>query len=130
MSTPIPTVISWPLGGVDETGRLQYARDDKSIREVLLNILLTRPGERIMRPEFGAGLMDFIHQPNNETTRNLIADVVQRAITRWEPRVEVEDVEVATDEINIAEVHIRIRYHLIYTLIPYELSLSLNLGGA
>ena len=41
--------------------------------------LLTRPGERLMRPEFGAGIRSFIHHPNNETTRALIADAAQEA---------------------------------------------------
>ena len=72
MTIPMPNVISWPLGGVDADGRLDWSRDDKSIREVMLNILLTRPGERLMQPDFGAGLLDFVHQPNNETTRNLL----------------------------------------------------------
>ena len=52
MPTPLPPILSWPLlGGIDESGRLPYAHDDRSIREVMLNILLTRPGERLLRPE-------------------------------------------------------------------------------
>jgi len=127
MNTPIPNIISWPLSGIDEEGNLAYSQREQSVREVILNILLTRPGERLMRPEFGAGLLNFIHQPNNETTRNLIAGVIRKAINQWEPRVEVEEVQVLADNRNLAEVHITIRFHMRYVTTPMEFSLSLNL---
>lgn len=128
MSTPIPKTISWPLSSVDEHGRLDWSRDEQSIREVMLNILLTRPGERLMRPNFGAGLLNFVHQPNNETTRNLIAGVVRKSLSQWEPRVVVDEVIVEPSPTQLAEVHIVIRYHLRYLSTPAELSLTLNLG--
>ena len=128
MTTHRPQVISWPLGPIDESGRLPYARDDHSVREVMRNILLTRPGERLMRAEFGAGLLDFIHEPNNETTRHLIADVVRKSIEQWELRVRVEDVLVLPDPVNLAEVHITIRYRMRFSETPLELGLSLTLG--
>ena len=128
MTIPMPNVISWPLGGVDADGRLDWSRDDKSIREVMLNILLTRPGERLMQPDFGAGLLDFVHQPNNETTRNLIAGVVRKSLAQWEPRAVVDQVAVEPSSTELAEVHIRIQYHLRSSAAPAELSLSLNLG--
>lgn len=129
MSVPVPSTMSWPLGAIDEGGALPYARDDKSVREVILNILLTRPGERLMRPEFGAGLLDFVHQPNNQTTRHLLADVVHKAIERWETRIELEGVDVLADADDLATVHVNIRYRMRHRLQPAELSLSLRLGG-
>lgn len=120
--------MSWPLGAVDEQGRLPYAQDEKSIREVMLNILLTRPGERLMRPGFGAGLLDFVHQPNNETTRHLMADVIRKSIDQWEPRVEVEGVDVLPDPDNLALVDINIRYRMRYSMQPLQLGLSLTLA--
>lgn len=128
MSMPAPQVISWPLGGVGEDGQLPHARDDHSVREVLLNILLTRPGERLMRPEFGAGLLDFMHQPNNETTRHLLANVVRKSIQQWEPRIVVETVEVVPDSVNLSEVHLTIRYHMRHGVTPMNFTLALNLG--
>ena len=47
MSATLPQVMSWPLEGIDENGKWQYASDDGSVREVIRNILLTRPGERL-----------------------------------------------------------------------------------
>jgi phage baseplate assembly protein W len=129
MPTPIPNMISWPLGSVDEDGRLDWSRDDKSVRDVMLNILLTCPGERIMRPDFGAGLLNFVHQPNNETTRNLIAGVVRKSLAQWEPRVVVSRVDVSPSPTNLAEVHIVIHYRLRHNQTPAELNVTLTLGN-
>lgn len=113
MARSQPPIVSFPLfDGVDADGRLPWQDGNKSIREVMLNILLTRPGERLMRPEFGAGIRDFIHHPNNETTRALIADAAQRALTRWEPRVSVEEVRVVADPQRLSHINLSIRYRL------------------
>ena len=128
MPTPIPILQSWPLGEIDESGRLPWSSDERSIREVLLNILLTRPGERVQRPEFGAGLLNFVHQPNNETTRNLIGGVVRKSIQQWEPRVVVETVEVEPSPTRVADVHINIRYRLRFARESAEVGFTLNLG--
>lgn len=128
MSMTQPQIISWPLSGLNEQGQLGFAENDESVREVMLNILLTRPGERLMRPEFGAGLMDFVHQPNNQTTRHLIADVVKKSLQQWEHRVVIEQVEVLAIPDNVSEVHINIRYHMRHTLRVQDLNLSLTLG--
>ncbi len=129
VNRPVPKVMSWPLEGVDENGRLQYARDDDSIREVIRNILLTRPGERLLRPRFGAGLPDFIHQPNNATTRTVIANVVRKAIEQWETRVLVESVEVLPDDGRLSTVHIIIRYRMCHAPQARQLTFALDLGS-
>ncbi|MDX8129069.1 GPW/gp25 family protein [Methylomonas sp. OY6] len=128
MRTPVPEILSWPLGNIGADGRLSWTRDDQSIREVMLNILLTRPGERLQRPTFGAGLLNFVHQPNNETTRHLIAGVVRKSLETWEPRVEIDEVQVQASPASVADVHINIRYRLRNSQRPAELGFTLNLS--
>jgi uncharacterized protein len=128
LSAPVPQVLSWPLGGVNEQGQWQYTDNDESVREVIRNILLTRPGERLMRPSFGAGLLDFIHQPNNQTTRNLMAGVIRKAVEQWETRVIVEGVEVLAVNGSLSTVQIIIRYQMRYSGQINQLSLGLELG--
>lgn len=128
MRVPIPNIMSWPLGGIDEEGRLSWSVDDQSIREVMLHILLTRPGERLQRPDFGAGLLNFVHQPNNETTRNLMASVIRKSLEQWEPRIVVEGVDVAPSPTSVADVHINIRYRMRFAKISSELGFTFNLG--
>jgi phage baseplate assembly protein W len=130
MAIPIPNIISWPLEGVDKDGRFTFVEGDASVRDVIRNILLTRPGERRMRPEFGAGLQDFIHQPNNETTRSLMSGIIRKSIEQWEPRVEVEDVDVEQALSGVAAVHVTNRYRMRHSRTPAEFTLSLGLAGA
>ena len=127
MPTPIPNIQSWPLGEIQD-GRLPWSQDDFSVREVMLNILLTRPGERLQRPDFGAGLLNFVHQPNNESTRNLMASVIRKALDRWEPRVLIDAVDVAPSPASLADVHVNIRYRLRITGVPATLGFTFNLG--
>jgi len=104
MPTPESLLTSFPLlASPVAGGRQHWQTGNASVREVMLNILLTRPGERLMRPEFGAGIRSFIHHPNNETTRALIADAALRALldARAEGRrelLEVLDAGAATGE--------------------------------
>ena len=52
----------------DPAGRLSYAVGEDSIRDCLLVLLQTATGERVMRPDFGAGLNQFVFEPVNPTT--------------------------------------------------------------
>ena len=126
MSIPVPNILSFPLNGVDEFGRLRYSRGDSSVREVIRNILLTRPGERAMRPEFGAGLLDYIHQPNNESTRSLMSNIIRKAIEQWETRIQVESVRVDPQPHSLAAVHVTIRYRMRHSRTPAEFTLSIE----
>lgn len=123
METP---AVSFPLGGVDD-GRMRWSSANASVREVLWNILLTRPGERVMRPEFGAGLMQFVHQPNNQTTRRLMADVALKAVQRWEPRIDVIDLKVESDPRNLSQVVLTLDYRLRASGIRETMNLALQL---
>ncbi|GLS27840.1 GPW/gp25 family protein [Marinibactrum halimedae] len=124
----LPHVRSWPLEGVGADGSVRWARDDDSIRESLLNILLTRPGERLQRPDFGAGLLNFVHEPNNETTRHLMAGVIRKSLQLWEPRIVIEQVSVSPSPQHPADVHLHIRYRMKHLNQSDELGLTLSLG--
>jgi len=78
-------------GGVD----LVALEDD--IRQAILIILGTNRGERVMRPEFGAGLNAFVFEPVNETTKQLIKTRVEEALIDWEPRIDVQSVIVTSE---------------------------------
>ena len=88
--------IGWPLLPVpDENGELSYPRSlADSVRQQLRVILSTRPGEQLMRPDFGAGLTEFLGEPDTVTTRRRVYDRVNDTIARWEPRVEVNRIDI------------------------------------
>ena len=56
--------LGWPLLPVPREGSLHYPSLEESIKQCIKIILLTRPGEQLMRPWFGAGLSRFLHQSN------------------------------------------------------------------
>lgn len=60
-------------------------------------ILLTRKGERIMQPEFGTALDQFIFEMNDDVLLPLVQNEVTQAIKTWEPRVEVSSVSLSRD---------------------------------
>src|SRR5690349_19553882 len=93
--TPSPPRIGWPLLPVpDGDGRLRYPGLDESVRQSLEIVLRTRPGEQLLRPEYGAGLEDLLHEPNTLTTRRRVRDLVTESLNQWERRILLDRVEV------------------------------------
>jgi uncharacterized protein len=114
-----------PQVGVD--GRLAWAVGEEHVRQSIRVLLMTEPGERLMREEFGAGLRQFLFEPNTATTRQLIRERISQAIRRWEPRAAVEAVEVESAPDDARVVHIQILFRLVATQSLQRLGLSLRL---
>jgi phage baseplate assembly protein W len=108
---------------------LVWSVGEDNVRESIRLILLTEPGERLMREEFGCGLRRFLFEPNTVTTRQLIRDRIAQAIGRWEPRVALEAVEVEADANNPRLVAITILFRLVTTQALGRMSLALQLEG-
>lgn len=81
----------------DSTGRIALAVYEESIRQSIWIILGTTPGERVMRPDFGCGLYELVFSPNSAETASRAAGVVREALLRWEPRIDVLNINVAND---------------------------------
>src|SRR5438477_1234243 len=84
-----------PRVGAD--GHVSWSADEPNVRQSICIILRTRPGERLMRPEFGCGLDQYLFEPNSVSTLRLIQEEVKRSLNRWEPRIRLDDVRVATN---------------------------------
>jgi len=95
---------------VDGRGGIAISTHEEDIEQAILVILTTAKGERVMRPEFGSSIYDFVFAPNNATTAGLIAYHVQEALARWEPRIEVTSVDVQPDPLEPSRVLINIQY--------------------
>jgi len=81
---------------------------DQAVRAVLL----TEPGERIGRPQFGAGLRRFLFRPNSLDTRAQIAKTIQDALPRDETRIKLQDVQVTSDVREPTLVRINVLYQV------------------
>ena len=77
----------------------------------ILIILLTEPGERLYRPDFGCRLHELAFAPLNSETLMLMRIYTQEALDRWEPRIQIEN--ITTQAINIrGQVNITINYRI------------------
>lgn len=79
---------------VNFRGGLSYSSKEQDIEEAIWIILSTAKGERVMEPNFGCGIHDYVFAPNNPGTRGSIAYEVQTALGEFEPRIELEQVRV------------------------------------
>ena len=79
----------------DATGGIALSRGDRELAESIRLILGTSPGERPMRPEFGCAIHDLVFAPADAATAGQLAYEVRVALERWEPRIDVEDVQVS-----------------------------------
>jgi phage baseplate assembly protein W len=124
--------VGWPLDAPDAGGRLAYTADSQCLREALWNVLMTDPGERLMQPDFGAGLGQWVGQPNTESTRQLMASTINTAVAKWEQRVALTAVSVAADPADASNVIVTVSYTArgLPGALPEQLTLTLNLGGA
>ena len=116
-----------PRVGAD--GHMQWSAGEPNVRDSVCFILRTRPGERLLRPDFGCGIDRYLFEPNSVATLALIQDEVKRALTRWEPRIALDDIQVATNASDPRAVDITIAYTLIATQAPEQVSLSVGLRG-
>lgn len=71
------------------SGGIAMVRDDDAIRQALVMLLATRPGERVMRPSYGCPLDRLVFAANDATTAGLAIHYVAQAIGRFEPRIDI-----------------------------------------
>lgn len=121
--------IGWPLLPVPEDGTLCYPSLENSIKQYIRILLLTRPGEQLMHPKFGAGLSRFLHQPNTLETRRQIQNTVFAALSEWEKRIVLIGVEVWEDGEIPEAVRIEIDFRIKRTGEQMTTTVTLSLGS-
>jgi phage baseplate assembly protein W len=128
---PPPPLLGWPLLPLpDARGGLQWPDLETSITENIKVILLTQPGEQLMRPRYGAGLERLLHEPNTLATRRRIHECVAEALSRWERRISVDQIEVLEIPDQPDRLRVEISYRLLRTGSAASLGLTLRLEGA
>jgi phage baseplate assembly protein W len=100
--------------------RLRLAAYEESVRQAIWIILGTAPGERAMRPDFGCGLNDLVFELNNTATAGRVATTVRDALERYEPRIEVGEINVGRAD-GGARMDIAIDYTILATDTPGNL---------
>ena len=78
-------------------GGLVLTDERSEIEQAIKIILLTAPGQRVMRPTFGCRIHELIFAPNNVNTASLARRYVQEALAMWEPRIDAVEIDARPD---------------------------------
>ena len=103
--------IAFPLS-VTEEGLIAMNALDDHVRQSILLILQTARGERVMRPGFGCDLNELVFEPLRQATFTLAEHHVKEALIRYEPRIEVLNVQVGVDPKQPDGLLIHLRYRV------------------
>jgi phage baseplate assembly protein W len=106
---------------MDTRGKIQMSEYEEDIREAIWIILATSKGERVMRPDFGSGIHEFVFATVDIATIGFIESSVREALAMYEPRIEVLNVEVSTEEIHQGKLLISIDYRVLDTNSEFNL---------
>jgi phage baseplate assembly protein W len=115
----------------ENTGKLQLAAYEESVRQAIWIILGTAKGERAMRPVFGCGIYDLAFELNSASTTGRIAQAVREALLTFEPRIDVRAIQVQSQnggEVLLISIDYEVRatnnvFNLVY---PFYLERSAN----
>ena len=105
-----------------KAGDIPMVAYEEDIRQSIHIILGTAQGERVMRPDFGAGIYRLVFEPISATTKELLRHKVEMALITWEPRIDNITVQVTANPPQgrlMIEIHYRVRatnifYNLVY----------------
>lgn len=109
------------------SGALATVSGAAAVRQSIMMLLSTLPGERVMRPDFGCPLHRIVFLPNDDTTAGLAIHYVRDAILRFEPRAEILHLDAGPEAPQV--LRIDLEYRVRSTLDRDRISLSVDLAG-
>lgn len=134
MNAPVPPAdrlgagYAFPPVPEPPTGALEWLWGPPLVRQSILLILETEPGERVMRPDFGCGLRRFVMEPNTPSTRAAIEREIKGSLAAWEPRIKLTDVTVSTTD-DPASVLVSVRYSHVRDQTPALVQIPFSLAN-
>ncbi len=114
---------------VGPAGRVEMVEEDASVRQAILLLVSTSPGERVMRPDYGCSLGHLMFWPNDDTTAGLAIHYVRQALERWEPRIEILKLDAGRAEGADERLHIELEYRVKATQRTARAAFDINLVG-
>jgi uncharacterized protein len=85
--------------------------DDRLIKNDLLQLLLTVPGERVNRPNFGVNLRNFVFEDSSPSSLSSLANSVQGSIIAQEPRINILELQIVSDP-NTNKIKLSLAFNL------------------
>ncbi len=114
---------------VSPSGGISMVQEEGSVRQAILLLLSTVPGERVMRPDYGCELHRLVFAPNDDTTAGLAIHYVRRALERWEPRVDILHLDANRNPEEPFRLDISLDYRVRATQRTDRLLFGLDLAG-
>jgi phage baseplate assembly protein W len=111
MSEILGSGLAFPLQ-VDARGALSLAGGEDDIAQAIELILGTAPGEREMRPEFGCAVHDLVFDTIDAAMIGKLETAIRAALDRWEPRIDVEDLQFDLSNVDEGQLLINIAYRV------------------
>lgn len=111
------------------SGGLLLVEGADAIRQSIMLLLTTMPGERVMRPDYGCPIHRLIFSPNDATTAGLAIHYVRQAINRWEPRVRIVRLDAGADRQDPGSLVVSLEYRVRETGEHQHLGFEVRLDG-
>jgi phage baseplate assembly protein W len=95
MSQPF-TSLHYPFAIDDAQGRIHQETDfDHHVRQLIMQVLMTAPGERVHRPDFGCGVKRLVFAPGGEISALLARSIIHQSLSKWLPNaITIQNVDV------------------------------------
>ncbi len=93
-----PRGIAFPFRIDELSGGVVLAEGAEKLRDNIMQLVQTNPGERVMRRSYGGGLRDLVQDPNDDILRALAQHRIGKAVTETEPRIRLQGVTVVAEE--------------------------------
>lgn len=95
---------------VDHTGSIALSNGAQDLDRAIQVVLMTAPGERLMRPKFGCKIWDLLFEPITSNLLGLMSEYVSQALSQWEPRIDISEVASVADPEDNGLIRIKIDY--------------------
>lgn len=101
----------FPVAVDASAGRLRREGNYSAyVAQLIKQVLLTAPGERVDRPDFGAGLRRMLFAPSSDETATLMQATVFQSLDRW-----LSDI-IKVDDVNASFDDGRMEVNIVYTI--------------
>jgi phage baseplate assembly protein W len=110
-------------------GGIGMVEGEAAVRQAILLLISTIPGERVMRPEYGCDLHRLLFSLNDDTTAGMAIHYISMVLRRWEPRVDIVRLDAMANPVRPDVLDIMLVYRVRTTDSERQLALSMDLSG-
>jgi len=72
--------------------------DEAAVKNSIVNLFNTVPGQNLLNPEYGLNLVKFLFEPISEENGRRIGDAIIEGFSLYEPRVTIQNIDIQVDE--------------------------------